>query len=85
MGIRGSNGADYLKARIKRDAPHIYERLDSYPNVRAAALDAGIVKPTITIPIDPAAAVRRICKHFTHEQFIEMIALMHEHEKEQHQ
>ncbi len=44
--IRG-NHSDYLAARLKRDAPEIAERLANgqFKSVRAAAIEAGIVKP----------------------------------------
>ncbi len=40
------NRSDYLASRLKRDAPAIAERLASgeFPSVRAAALEAGIVR-----------------------------------------
>lgn len=47
-------GSDYLKARLERDHPEIAARLDQYPSVKAAAREAGIVKPA-----DP---YRQLCK-----------------------
>jgi len=46
MSTRGSNNADYLASRIKRDHPDIHNRMKDgkYKSVRAAAIDAGIVK-----------------------------------------
>lgn len=40
------NAADYLARRIKRDAPEVFSRLEQgeYRSVRAAAIDAGIVR-----------------------------------------
>jgi len=60
------NSADYLTARIKRDHPEIAERMKAgeFSSVRQAALEAGIVKPTFTCPIDPERAARLIRKHF---------------------
>ena len=42
---RGSTNADYLTARLKRDAPAIAARLErgEFKSVRAAAIEAGIV------------------------------------------
>ena len=42
----GSTNADYLTARIARDRPDILERMKAgeFPSVRAAALEAGIVR-----------------------------------------
>ena len=67
--ISGGTSADYLAARIARDRPDILDRMKAgeYPSVRAAALDAGIVKRTATIPLDPTRAARIIVKHFTPE------------------
>lgn len=47
-------GSNYLKARLERDHPEIAARLDQYPSVKAAAREAGIVKPA-----DP---YRQLCK-----------------------
>lgn len=46
--------AEYLTRRIVRDHPEIAERMRNgeYKSVRAAALDAGITKPTTTIRTD---------------------------------
>ena len=43
---RGSTNAEYLTARLKRDAPAIAVRLErgEFKSVRAAAIEAGIVK-----------------------------------------
>jgi hypothetical protein len=66
---RGSNNAEYLTARIARDHPEILERMKAgeFPSVRKAALEAGIVRPTIALPLEPEAAVRLIVKHFKGE------------------
>jgi hypothetical protein len=60
---------NYLTARIARDRPDILERMKAgeFPSVRKAALEAGFVRPTITLPLDPDAAVRLIVKHFKGE------------------
>jgi hypothetical protein len=41
---KGGTSAEYLAARIKRDAPEIAARIDSFPSIRAAAKAAGIIK-----------------------------------------
>jgi|GEM_PF-1781432 len=69
----GSTNADYLTARIARDHPDILERMKAgeYKSVRAAAIDAGIVKVPTTLeklnrawemasPEDQAAFLARI-------------------------
>jgi hypothetical protein len=47
----GKRDADYLTARIARDRPDILERMKAgeYKSVRAAAIDAGIVKVPTTL------------------------------------
>jgi hypothetical protein len=44
--VKGGNNSDYLVRRLKRDAPEIAKRLakGEFPSVRAAAIEAGIVK-----------------------------------------
>jgi len=67
--VRGSTNADYLTARIARDRPDILERMKAgeFPSVRAAALEAGIIKRHVAIPLDPARAARLLRKHFKGE------------------
>lgn len=74
--------ADYLTRRIARDHPEIFERLKAgeYQSARAAALDAGIVKRTVAIRVDPQAAARIIRKHFTPAQLKELARLLLEGE-----
>lgn len=54
-------GNDRLAARLKRDHPDIAARVANgeFKSIRAAALEAGIVKPMRSIPVDtPEAAIR---------------------------
>lgn len=60
---RFGNSADYLTRRIARDRPDILERMKAgeFPSVRAAAIEAGIVKQAETNlcrtnPSSPAAS-----------------------------
>ena len=48
LPVRGSTGAAYLIARLKRDAPEIAERLAAgeFKSARAAAIAAGIIEET---------------------------------------
>lgn len=64
--IYGSTNADYLTARIARDRPDILQRMKAgeFPSVRKAAIEAGIVKPTIAVQLDPEAAGRILARHF---------------------
>lgn len=64
---RGSTNADYLTARIARDRPDILDRMKAgeYRSVRAAALDAGIVRRRVSIPADDCErAARALLRHF---------------------
>ena len=61
-------GNDRLAARLKRDHPAIAARVANgeFKSIRAAALEAGIVKPMRSIPIDsPEAAIRALLRVFT--------------------
>lgn len=48
---RGTGNAEYIKARLRRDHPEIAEALErgEFKSARAAAIDAGIIKPVPTI------------------------------------
>jgi hypothetical protein len=72
--LKGKRDADYLTARIARDRPDILERMKAgeFPSVRAAALEAGIVKPTMIVTIEAAAIIRAIHQHCTPEQVAEI-------------
>jgi hypothetical protein len=63
--ISSGRGSDYLTARIARDRPDILERMKAgeFKSVRAAALEAGIVKRSFQCPVDPEGAARLLRKH----------------------
>ena len=64
----GSADPEYLAARIARDRPDIQTKMKQgdYPSVRAAAVDAGIVKPRIQVTwkadADPKAMALAVLK-----------------------
>lgn len=63
--------AKYLAARLKRDHPEIADRVTrgEYRSIRAAALDAGIIKPTKTVPIDtPERAIQALLRVFSADE-----------------
>jgi hypothetical protein len=62
---KGGTSSAYLVARLKRDHPDIAERLaaQEFPSARAAAIEAGIIRPP-----SPIALVRRAWKHATPEE-----------------
>lgn len=74
---RGASST-YLARRLLRDNPEIFERLEAgeFSSVRAAALEAGIVKPTFTCPLEPRRAARLIAKHFSGEQLTQLIEFL---------
>lgn len=72
------NDQSYLARRLKRDHPAIFDKLETYPSVRAAALEAGIVKPTVTLPADLEGMARWICRKLTNEKLDRFIAMLEE-------
>jgi S-adenosylmethionine synthetase len=58
--------ADYLAARIKRDRPDIAARVEAgeFRSMRAAALEAGIVKPAC-----PVKAAKKAVEKMDEDQF----------------
>jgi hypothetical protein len=62
---KGGTSAAYLAARLKRDAPECAERLAAgeFPSARAAAIEAGIIKPP-----PPLIELRRIWKRTPEDQ-----------------
>lgn len=66
--LQKGNSKDRLAARIKRDHPAIAARVANgeFKSIRAAALEAGIVKPMRSIQVDtPEAAIRALLRVFT--------------------
>lgn len=68
------NSQSYLLRRLKRDAPDLLKQLESgeIKSVRAAAIEAGIVKPvpTIRLVTDLNVVAAKLCQHLTPEQRI---------------
>lgn len=62
----GGNSADYLAARIKRDRPDLAARVEAgeFRSMRAAALEAGIVKPAC-----PVKAAKKAVEKMDEDQF----------------
>jgi hypothetical protein len=62
----GGNSADYLAARVKRDRPDIAVRVEAgeFRSMRAAALEAGIVKPAC-----PLKAAKKAVEKMDEDQF----------------
>ena len=68
-------GADYLIARLARDAPLHLARLQAgtYSSAREAALAAGIIKPRVSVELSPVGFARAACKHLNAEQIADLI------------
>ena len=66
---------DRLTSRIARDRPDILDRMKAgeFSSVRKAALEAGIVRPEFSIPVEPHGAARRILSRFQGEPLLELI------------
>jgi hypothetical protein len=70
-----------LAGRIARDHPEILARMKTgeFRSVRAAALEAGIVKPTAIVRTDDVCAAARILrKHLSAVQCAELARLLTE-------
>jgi hypothetical protein len=76
----GVTGAAYLQARLRRDEPKIADALErgEFPSVRAAAIEAGIIKPvpTVRLVADMAVVAGKLCQHLTQQQRIQLIDLL---------
>ena len=67
VNSNGGNDQTYLVARLKRDDPDLaQEVVEGRMSAHAAAVKAGIKKPTATIPVDTADnAVRALLRRFS--------------------
>jgi hypothetical protein len=74
----GGTSQSYLARRLRRDHPEIFSKLETYPSVRAAALEAGIVKPRAQVEITPKSFAKYIANHFTRAQIDELILTLTE-------
>ena len=70
----------YLLRRLARDAPEVLERVKAgeFRSARAAAIEAGIIKPvpTIRVTSNMEAVAAKLCQHLTREQRIQLIDLL---------
>ena len=76
-------GADYLIARLARDAPLHLARLQAgtYSSAREAALAAGIIKPRVSVELSPVGFARAACKHLNAEQIADLIEALACHDQ----
>ena len=75
-----SESWDRILPRLARDAPEVLERVKAgeFRSARAAAIEAGIIKPvpTIRVTSDMEAVAAKLCQHLTREQRIQLIDLL---------
>jgi hypothetical protein len=77
---KGSNQSTYITSRLKRDAPALAEKvICGEITPRAAAIEAGFLKPEFSIPIEPQGAARRILNRFRGEPLLELIRVLVNH------
>ncbi len=60
---RGTTGAAYLQARLRRDAPELSDALNrgEIKSVRAAAIEAGIIIPFPSLQLkDPTPTAKKL-------------------------
>jgi hypothetical protein len=50
-----------------------------FKSVRAAAMEAGIIQPTATIPLDPEGVARLMRKHFQGDALATLVRLLTEY------
>jgi hypothetical protein len=80
--VERGDSPEYLSARIARDRPDIQSRMKAgdYPSVRAAAVDAGIIKPRVQVTwkadATSEAIAAAICKKVPPEMLSDVIQLL---------
>lgn len=63
MKLRQGNCQSYLARRLKKQHVEIFAKLETYPSVRAAAIEAGIIKPETALKL-----LRKAWKKATEEE-----------------
>ena len=71
----------YLLRRIARDQPQLLDQIGpdkEFRSVRAAAIEAGIIKPvpTVRLVADMGVVAGKLCQHLTQQQRIQLIDLL---------
>jgi hypothetical protein len=81
----GTQTAEYLRARLRRDHPAIAARVDAGEiSARKGALEAGIVRPTAMFYTDSAEdAAHAIKRHFKGERRLVVIAILQETDRDE--
>ena len=77
---KGGTGVDYLVARLKRDHPELLEEIGQgkrFPSVRAAALEAGIIKPSMQLSVTtPEKLADDLRKRLPEEFWAQFVAVV---------
>lgn len=80
ISLKHGTQAAYLQARLRRDAPEVADALErgEHRSVRAAAIEAGIIKPvpTVRLVADMAVVAGKLCQYLTQQQRIQLIDLL---------
>lgn len=78
--LKQERGAEYIKARLRRDHPEIAEQLDAgeFKSARQAGIAAGFVKaiPTVRIVEDLEKVAENLRKHLNSEQLSKLLVLL---------
>ena len=79
--LQGGNSQSYLLRRIARDQPQLLDQIGpdkEFHSVRAAAIEAGIIKPvpTVRLVADMGVVAGKLCQHLTQQQRIQLIDLL---------
>ena len=76
-----STGADYLLARVRRDAPEVFARVQrgEITSARAAAKEAGFLRERWSVPAaHPQAIARYLARKMDRDQVSELIACLYD-------
>ncbi|WP_163699677.1 hypothetical protein [Adonisia turfae] len=81
---RGGTSPDYLAQRIAEAAPEIHQKMlaGEYTSTRAAAIDAGIVKPRQTFSVGPTteagAFAGQLFERLDQDFLVQVVAILNE-------
>jgi hypothetical protein len=80
VSLKGGNQREYLLARLERDGQtDLLARIERGDlSAHRAAIEAGYVKPTMTVPADPVAMARALRRRLTPAQITELMAALGE-------
>lgn len=68
------NSRSYALSRLKREREDLYRKvLAEEMSSHAAMIEAGFREPTLTIPLSPRKAAKRIVQHMTRQEFSELV------------